>query len=200
MIYFFDDYTALPLENFSELLPQKRAEKFEKFRFKRDKENCLAAYLVLQKVLSEKGIENFEIEQGENGKLFLKDNANLFFNISHCRRGVAVAVDREPIGVDIQDIVPCKEGVMRRVFSAEEQRLVLAASDRDRAFTRLWTLKESAVKCGGESIDDLKKYSFESSEKTFEKYGKVFTVFEKENLIISVCGSRSFSKIEEVKI
>lgn len=199
MIYFFENYDEFSAEKFLKFLSQNRREKFEKLKQKRDKENCVISYLLLKKSLADFGIRNFEIEIGENGKPFLKNHKNIFFNISHTSSGVAVVADKSPVGIDIQDILPVKKGVLERCFSEEETEMILKCNSPEKEFTRLWTLKESAVKCNGETVAFFKNYCFETDEKTFENFGKKFTTFERKNLLISVCGSREFSEIKEIK-
>lgn len=198
MIYFFDNYEAFSAEDFADLLPIQRREKFEKLKKKRDRENCVISYLLLKKALKNYGVCDFEIAVGQNGKPYLLNNPDIFFNISHSDSGVAVVVDKAPVGIDIQDIVPVREGVIERCFSQEEKDMFFTSPSPEREFTRLWTLKESAVKCHGETIASLKNYSFVESEKIFSKYEKIFTVYERKNLFISVCGERGFSDIIQV--
>ncbi len=199
MIYFFENYDGFCAENFLNFLPKNRLEKYEKLKQKRDKENCVISYLLLKKALLNFGIENFEIETDENGKPFLKNNNEIFFNISHTRSGVAVVADKSPVGIDIQDILPVKQSVLERCFSDGENELIRSSASPERDFTRLWALKESAVKFDGTGIVRLKDFSFEKSEKAFEKYGKFFTTLERKNFFISVCGLRNFSEIIEIK-
>ena len=199
MIYFFENYDGFFCENFLNFLSENRREKFEKLKQKRDKENCVISYLLLRKALKDFGIENFETEIGENGKPFLKDNKNIFFNISHTDGGVAVVADESPVGIDIQDILSVREGVVERCFSESEKELISKSTSPEKEFTRLWTLKESAVKFSGETVAFLKNYCFENDEKSFEKYGRNFTTFERKNLFVSVCGAREFSEIKEIK-
>lgn len=199
MIYFFENYDGFSCEKFLDFLSENRRKKYEKLKQKRDKENCVISYLLLRKALKDFGTENFETEISENGKPFLKDSKNIFFNISHTDGGVAVVADENPVGIDIQDILPVKNGVIERCFSAKEKETIFKSNSPENEFTRLWTLKESAVKFSGETVADLKKYCFETSEKTFEKFGRIFTTFERKNLFVSVCGMREFSEIKEIK-
>lgn len=199
MIYFFENHDGFFCEKFLDFLPENRREKFEKLKKKRDKENCVISYLLLRKALQDFGINDFEIKVGENGKPFLKNSENIFFNISHTDGGVAVVADKNPVGIDVQDILPVREGVIERCFSENEKERISKSNSPEKEFTRLWTLKESAVKCNGKTVADLKNYCFETSEKTFEKYGRIFTTFERKNLFISVCGEREFSEIKEIK-
>ena len=105
MIYFLENYDDFSAEKFLSFLPADRREKFEKLKKKRDKENCVASYLLFKKALADFGVEDFEVEIKENGKPFLKNNKNIFFNISHTDSGVAVVADEKPVGIDIQDIL-----------------------------------------------------------------------------------------------
>ena len=199
MIYFFDDYENFSAEKFLAFLPQERREKFEKLKIKRDKENCVVSYLLLRKALKDFGIESFETFIGENGKPFLKNNSNVFFNISHTNSGVAVVADENPVGIDVQDILKIRNGVVERCFSQEEKELIFNSASTEKEFTRLWTLKESAVKCNSETVASLKNYCFGTKEKSFLKYGKTFTTFERKNLFVSVCGTKEFFEIIETK-
>ncbi len=198
MIYFFDDYDNFSAEIFLKFLPKNRQEKFYRLKRKNDRDNCVIAYLLLRLALKENGIENFEIALGKNGKPFLK-GGEMFFNISHCAEGVAVALDTEPVGIDAQEIDDFNEKVAKRFFDESENKKIHASPDKAKAFTRIWTLKESVIKCGGESIANLDEFSFGDYENFFEKYEKKFSCLSEKNVLISVCGSRYFNEIKNVK-
>lgn len=191
MIYFFDNYENFKSEKFIDFLPKERKEKFDRFRFQRDKDNCLAAYLIFLVGLKEYGIHNTDIALTENGKPYLKSN-EICFNISHCSQGVAVAFSQTPVGIDVQEIEPVSDGVMKRIFTQNEIESVKTAED----FTTVWTLKESVVKCKGEVLADMEKYSFEQRSEKFEKYGKRFSVFRHKNIILSVCSDKQYDDIK----
>lgn len=198
MVYFFDNYQSLRLEKYKDLLPDDRAERFERFRQTRDKENCLASYLLLKYALKQIGINDFQLEADEYGKPHIKGK-DIFFNISHCRLGTAVAVNTQPVGIDIQNVVEFNEKIIERVGSEAEIEFIKNSDDPDRAFTRIWTLKEAAAKCDGRGIRVLGEFTFEDAENRFTKYGKNFVTYELENLFVSVCGSGDFSDIIEIK-
>lgn len=198
MIYFFDDYENFSVEKFLSFLSESRQKKFEKLKRKKDRDNCVAAYLLLRTALKERGIESFEIVVGENGKPFLKDN-DLFFNVSHCAEGIAVVTDTAPIGIDAQEIGGFNEKVAKRFFSDGENKKIHVSPNKAEAFTRIWTLKESAIKCDGKSLANLGDFSFENYENFFEKFGKKFSCLKEKNVLISVCGSKHFDKIRVIK-
>lgn len=195
MIYFFDSYETLNTDIAKKILPAERYEKFSRFKHIRDRENCLAAYLMLKYALMQEGIDSFTVKIGDNGKPYL-DDCNFYFNISHCKYGVAVAVSPSPVGVDIQEITEYHPDIARRVFSEEE---ILFTDSDDRKFTLLWTLKEAAAKLDGRGISALKEFTFENCGTHFTKYGNYFSIFERKNLFISVCGSEDFSDITDIK-
>lgn len=198
MIYFFDDYENFSAENFLEFLPKSRQEKFNRLKRKNDRDNCAAAYLLLRFALKENEIENFEIVIGENGKPFLKDG-EMFFNISHCAEGVAVVLDTALVGIDVQELGDFNEKVTKRFFDESENKKINASPNMAKAFTRIWTLKESAIKCEGKSLANLGEFSFGDYEKFFEKYEKKFSCLSEKNVLISICGNRYYDEIKIVK-
>jgi phosphopantetheine--protein transferase-like protein len=199
MIYFFDSYDNFDAENFLNFLPEERVKKFQKLRPIRDKENCIFSYVILKNALkNEFGIDTFELQYSENGKPELI-NCKAHFNLSHSKSGIVVAVNDAPIGVDVQEIVPYNESVMKRVFTPNEINMVLKSSNKDRTFTRLWTLKESALKYDAKSLINLSDYEFDSEDKHFKKYGKNFSTFEIKNLIVTVCADKDFFEIKTVE-
>lgn len=198
MIYFFDDYENFCAEKFLKILPENRIEKYNRLKRNSDRDNCVVAFLLLRYALRENGIDSFETEVGANGKPFLKSE-KLFFNISHCAEGVAVVVDTEPVGIDVQEIGGFNEKVAKRFFNESENKKINASPDKAKAFTRIWTLKESAIKCEGKSLANLGEFSFGDYENFFEKYEKKFSCLSEKNVLISVCGDRYFDKIKNVK-
>lgn len=86
-----------------------------------------------------------------SGKPYLKNKPEVFFNLSHCKKGVACAVSDCEVGVDIQDYVDYKESTALYFMSREEQLQAKAQNPRAE-FTRLWTLKESYGKYTGMGI------------------------------------------------
>ena len=93
----------------------------------------------------------------EYGKPFLPDGP--FFSISHCKTGLLVAVDTEPIGVDIECVTRrVSEDLVEKVMNATEKAQIQSSPDPQRAFIRLWTQKEAVLKCLGTGInEDLKE-------------------------------------------
>ena len=140
-------YSVLPM------LPEERRRKVMHYRQFADRRNCVISYLMLKIGLQECfQIVDFTLGYGENEKPYLAEYPDVYFNISHCSCGCAVAVADSPIGVDIQDIRPFSWEIARRVCSKQELEVLGRSSDRDWEFTRIWAMKESYVKMTGQGI------------------------------------------------
>ena len=121
-------------------------------------------------MLKQSFLDFFQMELKEDavgrtsyGKPYYKETENCYFNISHCRQAVCVAVCRYPVGVDVESMrkvgLPavkkcCSKRELQYVFvdrqmNGYEQQLSLEETER---FLHLWTLKESYVKMTGEGI------------------------------------------------
>lgn len=118
-----------------------------------DRKNCVIAFLMLKIALKQCfHITDFVLHYGEYGKPYLADHSGVYFNISHCSCGCAVAVADCPIGVDIQDIRSFSWDIAQRVCCKEELEVLEQSNEKDREFTRMWSMKESYVKMLGISI------------------------------------------------
>lgn len=95
----------------------------------------------------------FDVADG--GKPSLHGFSDIHFNISHCPTAVAVAVDAEPVGIDIESVRRYRPEVARRIMSAEDIRRIEASDTPDTAFTALWTRAEALAKLYGRSIFDV---------------------------------------------
>lgn len=80
---------------------------------------------------------------------YLRDYPNIQFNINHFGQFVACAVSDRPIGVDIQEIVPYRRDVAKRVFDQEKLLQIKSSPDPSAEFTRIWTQEEAHLKMFG---------------------------------------------------
>lgn len=163
MLRIADDLTAYSGERLSALLatlPQWRREVALAYRHEEDRRESALAFRLLQDMLgSEYGIlDEPRFITGEHGKPRLAGHPDIHFNLSHCRRAVACAVERLPVGVDIERTGRYTPRLAERVLSDDELRAVAAASDPDLLFTTLWTRKEALMKLLGTGItDDIRR-------------------------------------------
>lgn len=92
---------------------------------------------------------------GAGGKPDFADHA-LHFNLSHSGQYVCCALDREEVGIDIQQMRALKSReLVERRFSEGERTLLAGcanAAQREELFYRIWVRKESYAKLTGEGI------------------------------------------------
>ncbi|MDY5968662.1 MAG: 4'-phosphopantetheinyl transferase superfamily protein [Bacteroidales bacterium] len=88
-------------------------------------------------------------EYAAKGKPSIKNIPDVHFNISHCRRAVALVLHDSEVGIDVETRRNVSNALINKVCNADEQRLVRAAADPVMEFLRLWTCKESMVKYTG---------------------------------------------------
>ena len=110
----------------------------------------LKTWLMLVEMLKPLGVTNFELKYNEHGKPSLVHYPDIHFNISHCKKGLAVAVDNQPIGIDIESFRNPDPALVRKTMNDEEAAQIHCAED----FIRFWTMKEAVLKLRGTGIVD----------------------------------------------
>lgn len=138
-------------------LSRSRQEKAAKLRFPEDRILSLGAGLLLDRGLQKYGLREreVELEYRHNGKPYLKNHPELFFNLSHSGTMVMATFSDREIGCDIEKIRKTKMALVHRYFAKEEQLFLeqeQREEERDRLFSRYWTLKESVLKATGEGM------------------------------------------------
>lgn len=176
-----------------------KAYSFVKDKFKEDiqprKKESLCARVLLDVALSrEYSIEDYVATFPKDKKPYLS-GGRVFFNISHSGKTVVLSLSDEETGCDVQAISPFNEKVARRYFTESETDKIFSAKNKDEEFIKLWTLKESILKCSGDGLSGgLSTYDFStaSDKETFSLYGFNFTVKKLGNSFVSVCSKSSF--------
>lgn len=155
------------------LLPQVSAQRREQaLRFKHTLGQfcCLKSWLMLNAM----HIGEMEFLYNEHGKPYIEGGP--FFSISHCKEGIAVAIDDQPVGIDIEAIRNVDQDLILRTMNEEEQRQI--HSNRD--FTRLWTQKEAILKMEGTGITSFEQLQglsiLDYRIQTIEKEKYIYTI------------------------
>ena len=143
--------TEAEVQRMLPLVSEQRREQALKYKHTLGQFCCLKSWLMIYNLLDEgmRGLMD-EWSYNEHGKPSFKHQTSniIHFSISHCKEGIAVAVDDQPIGIDIETIRHADDELIKRTMNEEEQAQI--HSDRD--FTRLWTQKEAVVKAQGVGI------------------------------------------------
>lgn len=86
------------------------------------------------------------------GKPYFPGHEELCFNLSHSGDLALCALDRAPVGVDIQVVRAWRPGLPSRVCAPKELAWLESQPDLWPAFTLLWALKESRAKESGRGL------------------------------------------------
>ncbi len=139
-------------------IPKWCLDKVLSYRFNIDRYLCAKSFIMLEEMLRENFGLNFcpEFSYCSNGKPYLREHPYIYFNISHCHKGIACAVMDEPVGIDIEEIQFDVElaGV---ILNRDELEAVRSSDDPAVKFTEFWTRKESFLKLTGDGLRDNMK-------------------------------------------
>ena len=164
------------------LVSAQRREQALKYKHTFGQFCCLKSWLMLKELMDNGQWTMDNWRYNEHGKPYLEGGP--YFSISHCKAGIAVAIDDAPIGIDIESIRHAHEDLVERTMNEKEKSKVESQKSkegRDRMFTRLWTQKEAIVKAEGTGI-----YSFEQLQTILDNGHWTLDTFEKENYIYSI--------------
>ena len=116
----------------------------------------------------------------EYGKPFVEGGQE--FSLSHCKFGIAVAVDNKPIGIDIESIRDLRPELVERTMNEAEQAQIGESAVE---FTKLWTKKEAYLKYLGTGIiDDLRHVLDNTGNAQFEttiRTNYIYTICYEKN-------------------
>lgn len=161
MLYrIFDDMTQCSEQEVARLLPLVSAQRREQaLRYKHTfgQYCCLQSYKMLCELLAEwSRVHQLPINQqpiflyNDYGAPYIEGGPH--FSISHCKRGIAVAVSENPIGIDIEAIRSFKPELMRKTMNEDEQLRITSSAIPEVEFIRFWTQKEALLKLQGTGI------------------------------------------------
>lgn len=146
------------------LVPFSRREKALRYKHLHGQYTCLRAWQLLHELLIAHAylpatfpLSELTYTEDEFGKPFLRISA--CFSLSHTKNAIAVAIDNQPIGIDVEAIASAERladaHFLERTMNADERRWIAAATEPSVAFTELWTQKEALVKARGTGLTDL---------------------------------------------
>lgn len=150
----FDRMEECTQEAVQAMMPQvsqQRREQALRYRHLFGRFCCLKSWLML----SAMHIGEMEFLYNQHGKPYIEGGP--FFSISHCKEAIAVALDDQPIGIDIESIRRFDPELVTRTMNDSEQALIAASDHPERAFIRLWTQKEAILKMQGTGITSFEQ-------------------------------------------
>ena len=178
----FDDMTQCTDTEVQRMLPlvsAQRREQAMKYKHTFGQFCCLKSWLMLFEHVEMSRYRDVEWKYNEHGKPFIPGGP--YFSISHCKEGIAVAINDTPVGIDIEAIRHANEDLIERTMNEDERLRITGYGLPDRMFTRLWTQKEAIVKMEGTGIE-----SFEQLQSIIDNRKSKIDTIEKEKYIVSI--------------
>ena len=158
ILYYVDFSTADKEEILNQYADKVDSERLSKITRTRDitarVRSLLAGYL-LQRAVGGEDVLDLQYVYKNQGKPYLKDYKNLYFNLSHSGTVVACLVSGQEVGLDVQQYVTVKEGLAKRFFTKEEcatLESVEGHTQYEQLFFELWSIKESYIKYTGQGM------------------------------------------------
>ncbi len=125
-------------------------ERYERICRLKDGDNklrTLSAGMLIKDVCDKCGIDSPVILKDEHGKPYIEGHPEVFFNLSHSGKFVAMAYGDRPVGIDIQETRNVTESFARRILNESETGQYDLSDTR--TICRLWTIKEAYSKLIG---------------------------------------------------
>ena len=182
------------------LISVKRKKQIDKLNNPVSARLSLGAGVLLHIAMKEEGYLNFydQIKYGAHGKPYLED-VPFYFNLSHSGEYVICAYDDKPMGADIQlkkNKIPSR---LNKILSEQEmqQYSILTEKEQKEFFYKIWTRKESLIKCDGRGLR-IPLYEISVIEDAICFEGKI--IYNKDLNILQPQYSISLSSEKEIII
>lgn len=150
-------------------LPNYRKEKVDSLKLICDKCLSIGAFYLLNKACKSLEIDlNKEIIEDKNYSKPHFLNNDYKFNLSHSSSYVMCIISKNEVGCDIEEIRNIDLKIADKYYSLSELDYLLSRDSdiRLNEFFRLWTLKESYIKCIGVGLKGLKKAVISINDKS----------------------------------
>jgi len=145
-----NEFSDAEMQQAMQLLPEERVERLKRVKIKKNQIQSISAGLLLEYALSRQGLSSRELTflKNADGKPYIAECPMLHYNLSHARDYVALVIDEQPVGIDVEGLRIGYQKLVERFFSVDEVQF-LQECWSDERFTKLWTRKESYLKATG---------------------------------------------------
>ena len=189
-----------PVDKYLKFFTPERQARIMRYKFNADRNRTLWAELLARKIISRKLNINFNkiiISRDDSGRPFINNN-NLNFSISHSGDYIAVSVGENLNGVDIETRARdnLDLNIAKRFFLPHEYNYLLNLNqdlkDLQTEFLKIWTLKESCLKCLNlnewTQVDTFKLLNYKStSSPEIKAKNFILKDFKDFKAVIGVC-------------
>ena len=137
-------------------MPLWRKKRIDSMKHQRGKTLSLGVGILLHIEFEKIGYEEpQEVCLNEFEKPFYKEYPEIHFSLSHSGVMAMCAISDRPVGCDVEKIRERRLDIAKRFFTSEEYDLIKSQQTEElqaQMFFRIWTLKESFVKCVGTGL------------------------------------------------
>lgn len=142
---------------FLPFVTEQKRERLRRYISVLDAKRSLYAEILIRWIVARKfGVRNSQIifAFGEFGKPSLRDYPGFHFNLSHSGRWVVCATSVKEVGIDIEQVLPLDDEIVKEALTRQEQLFLQGLAGRQQAefFFSIWTKKESFLKCLGQGM------------------------------------------------
>ena len=194
-----------------ETMPPSRQEKILKYRYPKDRWLSLGAGVLLEEAIKDAGLTEDakaprpKILEGPKGKPYLEGVEDRFqFSLSHSEYLACCVYASDPaghamsVGCDVEKIKTANFDIAERYFSPEENAFLktLTGEEKNTAFYRIWTLKESILKADGRGLNiPLNSFTIR-----FSADGKAATDFGSTDVKNGAADAKNIEKTRKVSL
>lgn len=191
-----NDYNEEYINLFYNNIYKYKKNKIDKKINKNDKKASIIAEIILMELLKENyniDYKNLNFKINKYGKPYIK-NKQIYFNISHSKEFVAVALSKNKIGIDIEKIRKTNIKTINKFASKSEIEYILKNNKNiEKKLFKIYTLKEAYFKMKGTTLKKIKQIQFTISGK------KIYCKNKKIKIKQIITKDYIFSIIEEKK-
>lgn len=159
-----DDCSKQDIENIYKRIHNYKKEKIDNYRLDEDKKRSIIGEKIIIDLLDENGFvyDKLDFYTNQNGKPYIKDKSDLFFNISHSGKYITGVIYNKEIGIDIEEIKEVDLTSIKKYVSKEEFNYILSGNgEKYKRYFEIFCLKEAYVKMRGNCLKNIKEVNFE---------------------------------------
>ncbi len=135
------------------ITPERKAKALRFRRFEDQTRGIAAGLLEAYALWKSFGLsrDKQNIQKGEQGKPYLPEQRNAYYNLSHAGKWLVCGTGDCPLGIDVEQAEKYQEKLVKRFFHQKETLDILKHTEAERPgiFAEYWTMKESFMKlCG----------------------------------------------------
>lgn len=182
-------------------MSEYRRKKIERSRQRGDRIRSLGVGILMDNYLKKIGLRERDMiySIGENGKPRFDNQENIFFNASHSGSYAVCGFSDSEVGCDVEVMGDRNPKIAERFFAEGEKQYIFHSKNIQESFIRMWTIKESYLKCLGCGLTrELSSFEVRglveneiSIKDSEENANYFFREYQVENAYICVCSGKN---------